>query len=109
VSISVPYETYNVLETIEDVLKDWDIYELIIRDMGKYPGIQRYELPAYIMQCIKGRSEYLSRKECRFLELKYFKGKNYEQIAKTLGISPRSVARWRIKILLKIAKRGGLI
>lgn len=107
--MSVPNEAYNVFEIIEDVLKNWDIYELIIRDMGKYPGIQRYELPAYIMQCIKGRSDYLSRMECRFLELKYFNGKNYEQIAKTLGISPRSVANWRIRILTKIAKRGALL
>lgn len=109
VSISVPDEVYDVLETIEDVLKNWDIYKLIIRDMDKYPGIQRYELPAYIMQCINERSEYLSRRECKYMELKYFKGRNYKQIAKSLGISLRSVANWRIRILLKIAKRGGLI
>lgn len=108
-SMSIPNEAYDVFEIIEDVLKDWDIYQLIIKDMGKYPGIERYKLPAYIMQCVNERSEYLSQKECKYIELKYFKDKNYEQISKSLGISPRSVANWRIRILYKIAKRGALI
>ena len=109
VSMMVPNEAYNVFEIIEDVLKDWELYQLIVKDMSKYPGIERYNQVAHIMKCIEDRKEYMTRKECRYLELKYFKRKSYDQIAKSLGISERSVARWRIKVLLKIAKRGALL
>lgn len=108
-SMSVPNEAYNNLEKIEDVLKNWDIYRLIISDMSKYPGIEKYRQRAHIMKCVEDRNEYLTKKECMYLELKYFKRKSYEQIAKSLKISPRTVANWRIRILTKIAKRGALL
>lgn len=107
--MTIPDKAYNVFEVIEDVLKYWDIYKLIKKDMNKYPGIQKYKLPVHIVECIDDRFEYLSKKECKYLELKYFNNKSYKQISKSLGISIRSVANWRIRILLKIAKRGGLI
>lgn len=111
-SMSIPNQSYDILDNIEDVLKNWELYKLIIRDirnMDKYPGIERYRHAEHIIKCVDERKEYLSRKECRYLELKYFMGKSYEQIAKSLRISPRSVANWRIRILFKIAKRGALI
>ena len=56
----------------------------------------------------RGKEKYLSKDECIYLEMKYFKGKTYNEISK-LRISPRSVANWRIRIIYKIAKRGALL
>lgn len=108
-SLSIPNESYDIIETIEDVLKDWNLYKLIIKDVGIIRGTERYRQVAYIMKCIEERKEYLSREECIYLEMKYFKGKNYKEISRRLGISPRSVANWRIRIIYKIAKRGALL
>lgn len=108
-SLTQKTDFFDAIEYVEDILKDWDIYRLIIEDVGNYPGIEKYRKVAHIMKCIENRNEFLSSKECAYLELKYFKKKSYQEIAKKLNIKPRTVANWRIRILYKIAKRGGLI
>jgi DNA-directed RNA polymerase specialized sigma subunit len=108
-SLTQKTDFFDAIEYVEDILKDWDIYRLIIEDVGNYPGIEKYRKAAHIMKCIENRHEFLSKKECAYLELKYFKKKNYQEIAKRLNIKPRTVANWRIRILYKIAKRGALI
>mgnify|MGYP000897112612 CR=1 FL=1 len=108
-SLSVSSDVYDVIEMVEDVLKDWNLYKLLVNDMGIFPGAERYRRTAYIMKCIEERKEYLTRDECIYLEMKYFKGNTYNEISRKLRISPRSVANWRIRIIYKIAKRGALI
>ncbi|MBM7582981.1 DNA-directed RNA polymerase specialized sigma subunit [Caldicoprobacter guelmensis] len=108
-SLTEKADVFNAIEYVEDILKNWDIYKLIIEDVGNYPGIEKYKKVAYIMKCIENMQEFLTKKECTYIELRYFKKKSYQEIAKKLNVTPRTVANWRIRILYKIAKRGALI
>lgn len=108
-SRSMSTNAYDVIEIVEDVLKDWNLYKLLINDIDLFSGVGKYRRTAYIMKCIEEREKYLSKDECIYLEMKYFEGKTYNEISKKLRISPRSVANWRIRIIYKIAKRGALL
>lgn len=98
----------DIIEYVEEILKDWKIYQLIINDEDSSKK-EKYKEAKHIIKCIEERSQYLNQKECTYLEMKYFKKKSYQEIAKRLKVTPRTLSNWRIKILYRIAKRGGLI